>query len=458
MRFLRRLRPVSLCLLLLVSTAGRAELKWEADHGGNRIDGLSHIELKSNTLVLNASEIGSRLVVLRATEPARIEAATGANAALKPGWDGTLGYSLYGLHLEIPSPGRVAVALTCTPPPLNPVVEGPEGLRAYAKALDARHSCFPDEKEAFIKWRSDHRDRLAALLMGGGFPERPPLEARTISKETHSKFDLERVVYHSRPNRENQLLLALPKGGTRPPLLVALHGHEAPWGEADAAAFASGHPDDFCAYFAERGWAVLQPATLDHDLQDQSWTLQGEWTWDAMTALDFVVGSRDIDPERIAVCGLSTGAHLAMNLLALDERVKAGVVGCILSTWNHYRKRFRIPPHCDCGIGSQLPSLLGEQCDWAGLAVPKPVQFQHGRLDAAFCPGADPSLLNLAWNTATMPEAEYEAMFGEVRRAYRILDAADRVTTHLHGGKHQVDNEAAHAWLVRALGIGSMRN
>ena len=82
-----------------------------------------------------------------------------------------------------------------------------------------------------------------------------------------------------------------------------------------------------------------------------------------------------------------------MNLLALDDRVGSGVVGCVLSSWHHYRERMRIPPHCDCGILGQLGDLI-EQCDWAALAAPKPVQFQHGRQDACYCPGADPELLD----------------------------------------------------------------
>ncbi len=108
-----------------------------------------------------------------------------------------------------------------------------------------------------------------------------------------------------------------------------------------------------------------------------------------------------------------------MNVLALDDRVQAGVVGCVLSTWNHCRRRLRIPPHCDDGIGEQLGLKL-EQCDWAALAVPKPVQFQHGRKDACFCPGADAKLLNLDWNLAVMPLAEYETAFAEVKRAYAL--------------------------------------
>ena len=139
-----------------------------------------------------------------------------------------------------------------------------------------------------------------------------------------------------------------------------------------------------------------------------------------------------------------------MNMLALDDRVRAGVVGCILSTWNHYRRRFRIPPHCDCGICVQLSSRL-EPCDWAALAAPKPVQFQHGRQDACFCPDADPKKLDLNWNTGVMPAAEYDAMFAEVQRAYQRTGRPEAVITTFHAAGHRVDNEAAFRWLNAAL-------
>ncbi len=145
--------------------------------------------------------------------------------------------------------------------------------------------------------------------------------------------------------------------------MLALHGHEARWGKADEVAFEMGHVDDFCAYFAQRGWAVLQPATMQHHLQHERWTLQGQWTWDAIVALDYAATVAQVDMSRCVACGLSTGGYLAMNVLALDQRVRAGVVGCILSTWNHYG-RYRMPPHCDCGIVTQLGGRL-EQCDWA---------------------------------------------------------------------------------------------
>ena len=179
-----------------------------------------------------------------------------------------------------------------------------------------------------------------------------PLEARLIETHNFPKFTLRRVEYRSQKDRKNTLLISLPKGVAKVPVLLALHGHENVWGQAAESAYRMGDADDFCAYFAERGWAVVQPATMNHALQHKDWTLQGEWTWDAMVALDYAAALPELDMNRVAVCGLFTGGHLAMNVLALDDRVQAGVVGCVLSTWNHYRRRLRIPPHCDCGVSA----------------------------------------------------------------------------------------------------------
>ena len=311
-------------------------------------------------------------------------------------------------------------------------------------------SRFPNNLAAFTEWQQAARRQLAGRLMNGGLPVRVPLEPTALDVEEHSRFTLHRVRYRTRPDRTNTLILALPKLAGPVPLLVALHGHEAAWGDVEPAAFRTGHVDDFCAAFAEAGWAVVQPATMDHTLQHTAWTLQGEWSWDAITGLDYALTQPRIDPHRIAVCGLSTGAHLAMNLLALDDRIRAGVVGCILSTWHHYRTRMRIPPHCDCGIRVQLESDF-EQCDWAALAAPKAVQFQHGRRDAAFCPGADPALLQREWNTAVMPVDEFNALFAEVERAWRVAGDSGNLQLHFHDGEHRVDSGAALAWLNMAV-------
>ena len=347
---------------------------------------------------------------------------------------------------EEPTASNTFVQPGSIPPPTAPVPTTDEDMARFKRQLQTHHSRFPNDPAAFAKWQSAYRAKLAALLMDGGLPKPIPPDAQVINTKDYPQFTLRRVKYRSQDDRTNVLLLSLPKGVTRAPLLLALHGHEAPWGEADERAYTIGHADDFIAYFAQRGWAVLQPATMNHKLQHQGWTLQGEWTWDAMVALDYAATVPDVDMGRVAVCGLSTGGHLAMNVLALDDRVRGGVVGCVLSTWNHYHRRLRIPPHCDCGITAQLSPHL-EQCDWAALAAPKPVQFQQGRKDVCFCPGADPKLLKLDWNIGVMPPAEYETMFAEIRRAYALAGKPAAVATKFHDGPHKVDNEMAFEWL-----------
>lgn len=423
----------------------------DSAHARHAAAGLDELALEGGTLRATADGAGPRFLVLSSDCPLAIAGTLTCRARLVPGWDGTLGYARYGLALEPLAPGRVEVRLDAAAPPAAPGSD-PVEASAYAAAVAARASRFPATRAGFARWQREYRRRLAdALMPGAAAPaSAPPHEP--VGTQEGAGFRLQRLRYLPRENRPLELLLSLPEPlpPRQAPVLLALHGHEAPWGQADAAAFAAGHADDFCAWFAERGWAVLQPATLDHRLQDPAWTLEGEWTWDALRALDVALLDPSLDASRVAVCGLSTGGHLAMHALALDPRIRAGVVGCVLSTWNHCLTRMRIPPHCDCGSTARLAPVL-EQCDWAALAAPKPVQFQHGRKDACFFPGADPALLNLEWNTGVMPPAEFDAHFGEIARAYRLAGAEGALALHLHGEGHRVDAPAAFAFLEAAL-------
>ena len=91
---------------------------------------------------------------------------------------------------------------------------------------------------------------------------------------------------------------------------------------------------------------------------------------------------------------------------------------------------------------------------WAALAAPKPVQYQHGRRDECYCPGADPSLLDLRWNTGVMPQPEYDAMVAEAKRAYALSGNVEQVVITYHGAGHKVNNEVAFQRLQRWIGMG----
>jgi len=420
------------------------------DHRANELEGFTNISIKGDTLSFESVDRREGFIVIESDAPLLLKSTQNVLASLSPGWDGTLGYKLFGISLKVIQPGPGEVLLQIIEPPERPIPTSPEEIEIFKNQLNLRPSKFPRRKSGFSRWQTRYQDSMARTLMGGGLPDKVPLDVIIEFEKEYEHFRLYFLSYQSLEDRRNKALLSIPKNLEKVPLLVALHGHETTWGIADSAAFRMGHIDDFCAYFANRGWAVLQPATMNHQLQHSGWTLQGEWTWDAMTAIDICTSYPMIQVEKTAVCGLSTGGHLAMNLLALDQRIKAGVVGCVLSTWNHYEKRFRIPLHCDCGIHQQLSPIM-EQCDWAALAAPKPVQFQHGLQDVSFCPGANEQLLDLKWNTGVMPAAEYEAMFTEISRAYEIIKKEKLVRTIYHEGPHSINNEKAFDWLMNVL-------
>ena len=455
--FTRSIKPgffysLGLGCIVLINPAAEAQVSPKPRHAASRLDEWQLVDFKDDVLRFEVAKAGAARLVLHSRDPLVVDEVTGGAARLHPGWDGTIGYSHYGLALSARQAGDVIVRLRRIIPPEKPQSTSDQDLARFLKQLKERSSRPPEDAKRFRAWQHRYRAKLTETLMGGPLPRRVPLEPRVIETKEYPQFTLRRVEYRSRKDRSNILLLSLPKPAETNkaretvPLLLALHGHEAPWGKADEEAYQMGHNDDFIAYFAERGWAVLQPATLNHSLVREDWTLQGAWTWDAIVAIDYAATLPEVDINRIGACGLSTGAHLTMNVLALDERVNAGVVGCVLSTWNHYQRRFRIPPHCDCGIHGQLSGVLN-QCDWAALAAPKRVMFQHGRKDGAFCPGADENLLDLKWNTGIMPPAEYDEMFAEVKRAWRLLGQPAAVKTQYHDGRHRVDNEAAWKWL-----------
>jgi dienelactone hydrolase len=444
--------------LTLGTTLLGGEPVYQAQHAGNQLNGIEVLEATNGTFRLRADAPTRGRLVIKGDAPVELVSSEGAKFELRIGWDGTLEYAHYGLDVVFPAAGEATVVVRAIPHPDKPVIETEADFAAFKKKYDARPSRFPDE--GFPAWQKQYKTKLSALLMGGGLPQRVPLEVKILETKEYPKFTLRRIEYRSQSDRVNVALLSLPKGVEKAPLLLALHGHENDWGDASEKAYTPGNADDFCAFFAERGWAVLQPATMNHKLQHPTWTLQGEWSWDAIVAIDYAATLPEVDMSRVAVCGLSTGAHLAMNVMALDDRIRAGVIGCIFSTWNHYQRRFRVPPHCECGIMSQIADRI-EQCDWAALAAPKPVQFHHGRKDPSMCPGADPNDLipgnqwiktGLCANTGTMPQAEYDTALGEVRRAYRLAGSTDEmVSSVIHDGPHSVNNESAFDWLTKAL-------
>ena len=179
---------------------------------------------------------------------------------------------------------------------------------------------------------------------------------------------------------------------------------------------------------ARQGYVVLTPDVRsfgesgnrkDHErfvliMQLAGRTAMASFVEDAWRALDVLEQVDGVDPNRLAVAGLSLGAQLAIYTAATDDRIKAAVVqGYLASHRGTHINRW----HCVC---QYLPGMAGfmDISDVALLAAPKPMLFVSGKKDREF------------------PLREARRAFDKIRAGYRRLTAENQVELHVHPGAH----------------------
>lgn len=94
-----------------------------------------------------------------------------------------------------------------------------------------------------------------------------------------------------------------------------------------------------------------------HDAADEAGRLiMGKLVFDTMRGIDFLLSRPDIDPDKIGVAGNSLGGAKAAWMLALDDRLKLG----LLSGWGYGDHLTEHGKFC-----TRIPNQrLREMCDW----------------------------------------------------------------------------------------------
>jgi len=243
------------------------------------------------------------------------------------------------------------------------------------------------EKMAEIKTRAQAEARQkyvreTLLRMLGGLPNNhDPLNAQVVGTISQEGFHIEKLIYDSLPGYHVTANLYLPSKGKGPFPVVIYHAGHAPFGKAEAAF-------GFAPNLALNGIAVLayDPLGAGERLQamnpetGKSWAGPDEHSqaqipisligdhvsrymvWDAMRGIDYLSTRPDIDAHNIGSFGCSGGGTLSAYLTALDERVKAGVVACYLTSYEELNK----------GIGPQdgeqvIPDFVKNGLDFSDL-------------------------------------------------------------------------------------------
>jgi cephalosporin-C deacetylase-like acetyl esterase len=321
------------------------------------------------------------------------------------------------------------------------------------KHFDARRQTVaalktPDE----VRARQEQlRARFIEAL--GGFPAKTPLNGRVVGRLERDGYQVEKVVYESRPQHHVTATLYIPEGKPPFPGVLVPCGHSANGKAAEAYQRA-------CILMVKNGLAVLcydpigqgeriqllnaqgKPAvpgsTSEHTMVGVGALLTGSSTatyriWDGIRSLDYLASRPEVDPQRLGCTGNSGGGTLTAYLMALDDRIVAAAPSCYITSLERLFATIG-PQDAEQNITGQVAFGM-EHADYVALRAPKPTLICVGTQDFFDITGA--------WTT-----------FREAKQVYGVLGHGERVDLFEFNDKHGFSKprrEAAMRWLRRWL-------
>src|SRR4051812_4088575 len=302
--------------------------------------------------------------------------------------------------------------------------------------------------------------------MLGGPLDRTPLNPRVVGTVERPGYRIERIAFESRPRLYVTANLYVPAGAGRRPAILGPLGHSVngkawpsyqklfsnlarkgyvvlaydPFGQGERIEYPGSRP----------GESLIEGGgTGEHEYAGRRLILLGAnfglfRAWDGIRGIDYLITRPEVDPERIGCCGQSGGATLTQFLAALDPRIRAAVVS-MGNTEDLAEANVEPPGSADDAEQNIVPALARgiDRADLLYAFAPRPVLIGITLHDAGhtYSPEYVSGSLDLA---------------DEYKRAYGILNAADRVslqaTTVRHGYVYEM-RRATYGWFNRWLDV-----
>lgn len=226
----------------------------------------------------------------------------------------------------------------------------------------------------------------------GEFPEKIPLNPRITKVLERDTYNIENVIFESRPNFFVTANLYVPKERDYPlPAVVGTCGHSE-----------NGKANEFYQSFAQglarQGYMVLlydpigqgeRLQYVDDELHSRIGVgvrehlqagnqqfLVGEnissWrAWDGIRALDYLLTRSEVDPNHVGITGNSGGGTMTTWLCGLEPRFTMAAPGCFVTTFLHNLEN-ELPADTE----QCPPNVLAEgldHADFLAAMAPKPV-------------------------------------------------------------------------------------
>ena len=242
-------------------------------------------------------------------------------------------------------------------------------------------------------------ERQTWLNAIGEFPERVPLNARTLESVDCGSYVREKVEYNTEPDDCARAYLCVPKSrATKLPAVFCHHQHN--WnfelGKSEVVGLAGDPDQKLAAELAKRGYITFAPDAIG--FEERNWsggtfqaayfeltsrlvrgrTLLAKVLHDVFVGLDFLASRNEVDPSRIGFIGHSYGGRMALWVPAFDQRIRASVSNCGCVS-------YRDSLHRDAGIQMEfcVPSIVsvGDIEDVAALVPPAALYISAAQQD-----------------------------------------------------------------------------
>jgi hypothetical protein len=290
-------------------------------------------------------------------------------------------------------------------------------------------------------WQQVMRTRLMHLTMGGNpsplgvpgvsFSSMAPIAPNQVPTQRDDDYQnhpqlykLQEVFFQvSIPNpygsmpipRAGHGILALPDPPLEQPgpAILTLNGHK---GSAHRMMDPNGGHGSAAPYwygdaFARRGFVVLAvdishrndaPLNADYTGGDDpghgngphpsikaagfttsDWEQTGERAWDVMQAFEFLIGRKEVDPQRVLVTGLSMGAETSAIMTALEPRAAMAIVGSGPSDYSVYAHLHSADHSCWRWLNADILEYV-DISDYYCLIAPRPFVLETGKKDDTY--------------------------------------------------------------------------
>lgn len=333
-----------------------------------------------------------------------------------------------------------------------------EACVARLKAEPPLYTCKATNPEEWKAWRRTFKRELLGYL--GPDPEPVPLNLEVLETADEGDYTRQKIVFDSDPyNSVPAWLLTpndLPEGQRAPGILIA-HGH-GPGKNPSVGIDKDGQPcDDYthamAVQFTRRGYVTIAPdwrgfgERMDSDAFvrrpsrdgcNVAYMANGYFgfqylnlqIWDARRCLDVLQSLPQVNPKSLGMIGCSFGGTMTTYTSALDERIKACVIVCYLSTLaGAFKQNGNF-----CGA-QYMHGLgrIGDIPDVASLIAPRPMLAEIGEQDMCF-------LVDDAMRA-----------YRRVKACYKAAGAADMCDVDRFPGGHEFSGRKAFAWFDRWL-------